>query len=109
MDMNETHRLLQEYVDEGSEAAFREIVTRYIDLVYSVALRRVSGDAHRAQDVVQTVFSDLARKAESLPANVMLGGWLHRHSCFVAGTICRGEMRRAARENEAIDLMKGNE
>ena len=31
----------------------------------------------------------------------MLGGWLHRDTCFVAGKILRTERRRAAREREA--------
>jgi RNA polymerase sigma factor (sigma-70 family) len=102
-DMNDTHRLLQEYTENSSEAAFEELVARYIDLVYSTALRRMSGDVHRARDVVQTVFTDLARKASVLPDNVMLGGWLHRHSCFVASNICRTETRREAREKEAME------
>ena len=72
--------LLRQYVEHGSESAFRELVTRYIDFVYSVALRRVDGNAYLAQDVAQTVFTDLARKARSLPVDVMLGGWLHRHT-----------------------------
>ncbi len=85
--MKETHRLLREYRENRSETAFEELVNRYIDLVYSVALRRVSGDVHRAHDVVQSVFTDLARKAQDLPGDVMLGGWLHRHSCFVASNL----------------------
>jgi hypothetical protein len=85
--MNETQQLLRAYAQERSESAFRELVSRYINLVYSIALRRVSGDVHAAQDIVQTVFTDLAKKARTLPADVMLGGWLHRHCCFVANTI----------------------
>jgi RNA polymerase sigma factor (sigma-70 family) len=99
--MNETHRLLREYVDAGSEAAFGELVRRYINLVYSVAVRQVSGDVHRAQDVVQTVFCDLARKAAQLPGDVTLGGWLHRHCCFVASDLRRAESSRVTRETEA--------
>ena len=34
---------------------------RYVDLVYSAALRQVPGDTHRAQDVAQVVFTTLAR------------------------------------------------
>jgi RNA polymerase sigma factor (sigma-70 family) len=102
--MNETHRLLQEFVQEGSDEAFRELVSRYIDLVYSTALRHMAGDAHRAQDVAQAVFIDLARKAAALPPNIMLGGWLHRHCGFVASNIRRGEQRRAEREQEAARM-----
>ncbi|MDB6037924.1 MAG: hypothetical protein JWM99_1765, partial [Verrucomicrobiales bacterium] len=82
-----------------------ELVSRYIDLVYSVALRRVSGDVHVARDVVQSVFTDLARKAPFLPEDVMLGGWLHRHTKFVASTVCRSELRRKVREREAMDTI----
>ncbi len=34
----------------------------------------------------------------------MLGGWLHRHTCFVANKLMRGERRRRARE-EQVALM----
>ena len=60
------------------------MVGRYIDLVYSTALRQVGGDAHLAQDVAQTVFLHLARKARRSPQGVMLGGWLHQATCNVA-------------------------
>ncbi len=103
--MNDANQLLREYATKGSEAAFRELVTRYVDLVYSAALRRVRGDAHRAEEVTQTVFTDLARKAATLPERVMLGGWLHRHTGFVASNLVRGEIRRQAREKEAATMM----
>jgi DNA-directed RNA polymerase specialized sigma24 family protein len=49
----------------NSNAAFRELVARFVDLVYSTALRLVEGDTHRAEDVTQTVFVDLARLART--------------------------------------------
>ncbi len=103
--MNDVNQLLREYATNSSEAAFRELVTRYVDLVYSAALRRMRGDTHRAEEVTQTVFTDLARKAETLPERVMLGGWLHRHTGFVASNLVRGEIRRQAREKEAAAMM----
>jgi RNA polymerase sigma factor (sigma-70 family) len=102
--MTETNLLLRAFAESGSEAAFGQLVTQYVDLVFSTALRRVDGDAHRAEDIVQTVFSDLARKAKTLPTDVMLGGWLHRHCCFVASNVRRSETRRAAREREAVAM-----
>ncbi len=102
--MTEHSTLFAEYVASGSEQAFRELVARYLDLVYSTAVRLVSGDTHRAQDVAQTVFVDLARKAPALPRDVMLGGWLHRHTCFVASKIMRGERRRQFRERQAVEM-----
>ncbi len=107
--MSETEELLASFVRSGSEPAFRELVMRYIDLVYSTAVRLVDGDAHRAQDVAQTVFADLARTAGTLSPGTTLGGWLHRHTCFVARTVMRGERRRQAREREAAEMNALNE
>src|SRR6266536_3101555 len=102
--MTDSQNLLAEFVQTGSDAAFRELVTRYVDLVYSTALRLVEGDTHRAEDVAQTVFVDLARMARTLPNDVRLGGWLHRHTCFVAAKTMRGERRRQSRERQAVEM-----
>jgi RNA polymerase sigma factor (sigma-70 family) len=102
--MTESQQLLAQYVETGSEAAFRDLVMRYVDLVYSAAVRLVDGDTHLAQDVTQTVFADLARMARSLSREVMIGGWLHRHACFVAGKTLRSERRRRARERQAVEM-----
>src|ERR1017187_2069012 len=102
--MTDSQRLIGEYVKGGSEAAFREVVARYLDLVHSAALRLVGGDAHLAEDVSQTVFADLARKARMLSTDVMLGGWLHQHTCFVAAKTMRGERRRQSRERQAVEM-----
>jgi RNA polymerase sigma factor (sigma-70 family) len=104
MKQPDSQELLAEYVRNGSEQAFRELVTRYLDLVYSTALRSVDGDTHRAEDIAQTVFLDLARLASRLSKDIMLGGWLHRHTCYVASTFMRGERRRQARERQAIEM-----
>jgi RNA polymerase sigma factor (sigma-70 family) len=102
--MTDSQRLLAEYATNGSEPAFRELVSRYLNLVYSTAVRLVNGDTHLAQDAAQTVFVDLARNARTLPRNVMLGGWLHRHTCFVALKMMRGERRRKSREKQAMAM-----
>ena len=102
--MDDSQKLLADYVKNGSGAAFRELVRRYINLVHSTAIRLVNGDGHMAEDITQTVFVDLARKARTLPPNVMLGGWLHRDACFVAGTTMRGERRRHFRERQAVAM-----
>lgn len=104
MTMTDSRQLLAEYATNGSEAAFRELVTSYLDLVYSAAVRLVDGDTHRAEDVAQTVFIDLARGAHSLSKEVMLGGWLHRHTCFVAAKAMRAERRRLSRERQAVEM-----
>jgi RNA polymerase sigma factor (sigma-70 family) len=102
--MTDDEKLLEEYARARSESAFGELVARHIDLVYSAALRVVNGDTYLAQDVTQTVFIDLARKARSLPRNVVLAGWLHRHTCYTAATAVRTERRRRTREQTAMEM-----
>jgi RNA polymerase sigma factor (sigma-70 family) len=100
--MTESQQLLAEYVETGSETAFRELVTRYIALIYSTALRLVEGDTASAEDVTQTVFLHLSRNARKLARESVLGGWLHRDTCYVAAKTLRRERRRQAREREAV-------
>jgi RNA polymerase sigma factor (sigma-70 family) len=102
--MNDSRKLLGEYASRGSEEAFRELVARYVSMVHSTALRLVNGDSHLAEDVTQTVFLNLARKAGTLSGEVLIGGWLHRHTCFVASTMRRGERRRQIRERQAVEM-----
>jgi RNA polymerase sigma factor (sigma-70 family) len=93
--------LLRRYVDEESEAAFTELVQRHVGLVYSVALRRVGGDAQLAEDVAQKVFADLARKAATLRGRPSLGGWLYASAHLASAAVVRGERRRKERETAA--------
>lgn len=102
--MTAERTLLADYAVNGSETAFREVVTRYIDLVYSTAVRLVYGDTHLADDVVQMVFADLARLARTLSPEVMLGGWLHRRTCHVALSLMRSQRRRQHRERQAVEM-----
>ena len=102
--MTDHRTLLADYVANGSEDAFRELVARYVDLVYSTALRLVNGDTHRAEDVTQMVFADLARLGGTISEDVMLGGWLHRRAFHVATTVIRGERRRLDRERQACEM-----
>lgn len=102
--MTDTQQLLAEYAANGSEAAFRELVARYINFVYSVALRLVDGDSQLAEDVTQTVFIALAKDGRTLSREVMLGGWLHQQTYHLATRAVRGERRRQFREREAVEM-----
>src|SRR3954470_12200892 len=96
----EDWRLLREYVASGSEAAFAELVKRNLNLVYSAALRRL-GDAHAAEEVAQSVFCLLAKKAHQLGSDTGLVSWLYQTASFKASRYWRGETRRRQREKEA--------
>jgi len=99
--MNNDMALVREYAATGSERAFETLVGRYIDLVYSAALRQVR-DAHLAQDVAQAVFIILARKAGTLNEATILPSWLYRTAHFVAADLLKSRRRRESREQEAF-------
>mgnify|MGYP000855378963 CR=1 FL=1 len=105
MQQKSDAELLREYTDRRSEAAFGEIVRRYADMVYSVAVRQL-GNESEARDVAQTVFVDLARKAGGLPGGTVLIGWLHRASRLTALEQQRADQRRLQRERRAMELFE---
>jgi RNA polymerase sigma factor (sigma-70 family) len=98
--MNEDMELLREYAVAHSEPAFEALVRRYIQLVHSSALRQVR-DAHCAEDITQTVFIILARKAGSLGPKTILAGWLYRTTQYVCAAATKIRHRRERREQEA--------
>src|SRR6516225_1798841 len=96
--------LLRQYAASHSEEAFATLVSRYISLVYSVALRHVA-NPHQAQEITQAVFMILARKAGSLRKGTVLSGWLYHTARLTAANYVRGEVRRAQREQEAMQSL----
>jgi uncharacterized protein (TIGR03435 family) len=98
--MNDDMALVREYATSQSERAFETLVARYINLVYSAALRQTR-DAHLAQEITQAVFIILARKAGSLSPKTILSGWLYRAARFAAADALKIQRRRQLREQEA--------
>ena len=96
-------QLLREYAGQRSEAAFAELVRRYVDLVYSAA-RRMVCDAHLAEDVTQGAFVALASNAAQLTDRPVLSGWLHRTAQNLASKVVRTDVRRRAREQEVAAM-----
>ena len=99
-------QLLKSYGRDDSQDAFAEIVRRHVNLVYSAALRQMR-EAELARDVTQLVFTNLARRAKSLPPKGTLAGWLYRDASFTSREILRRERRRVAREQEAVAMQDG--
>src|SRR5258708_34182084 len=94
-------QLLREYAERRCEPAFREIVRRHTDLVYSAAFRQVES-SDLACDVAQSVFTDLARKArplaEKITGDSSLAGWLHPSTRYAALNQLRYDRPRVERE-----------
>ena len=104
--MTSDGELLRRYAETASEEAFGELVRRHLDLVYSAALRMVNRDAHLAQDVAQSVFTDLARKARRLTERADLAGWLYTSAHHAAANAVRAERRRQTREQKAHTMQE---
>ncbi|HEY2328863.1 MAG TPA: sigma-70 family RNA polymerase sigma factor [Verrucomicrobiae bacterium] len=92
--------LLRQYAENNSAEAFASLVTRHINLVYSVALRQV-GNPHNAEEITQAAFIILARKAAQLRHHQALSSWLFQVTRLTANNFVRSEMRRQFREQEA--------
>jgi RNA polymerase sigma factor (sigma-70 family) len=92
--------LVREYAQRHSEEAFATLVSRHINLVYSVALLRAR-DVHLAEEITQATFIILARKANSLGPKTILPGWLCRTAHFVGAKARTMQQRRQIREQEA--------
>ena len=101
-------QLIRQYAAQRSEPAFAELVRRHLKMVYGAALRQVHGDAHLAEDVAQSVFSDLARKAGKLQHNHSIAGWLHASTRFAAANAMRAETRRRTREQAVVSMNEMN-
>ncbi len=93
--------LIDRYLRHDDHAAFGQLVERHLPLVYHVALRRLHGDAHAAEDASQLVFSALAKKARTLRNRATLVGWLHLATHHATAQLMRSEMRRRRREQES--------
>jgi len=84
----------------GFESAFAEVVRRHVNLVYSAALRQVRLP-QLAEEVAQSVFTDLARNAQRLAPDTILTAWFYQVTRRTAIDVVRHESRRQLREQIA--------
>src|SRR5439155_19488647 len=68
--------LLERFAGRGDDHAFALLVRRHGPMVLGVC-RRVTRDAHDAEDAFQATFLLLARKAGTLRRPAQVGPWLH--------------------------------
>ncbi len=92
--------LLARFIADRDQAAFELLVWRHAGTVHRVC-RGVLRDHHAAEDVTQTAFLTLARKAESIGRRGAVGAWLHKVAYRIA---VRAAARRASRAMPADGL-----
>ncbi len=96
-------QLLREFAQLQSDAAFRELTRRHVNLVFGTACR-ATNDHPAAEEITQNVFIALARKAAWLQREASLAAWLHRAALLEARQWWRAETRRRTREQTATEL-----
>jgi len=99
--------LLGEFIRDESQDAFTALVQRHLGLVYCAALRQVHSP-QLAEEVAQSVFTDLARNAARLRPNTVLTAWLYEVTRRTAINVVRGEARRQLREQIALEMNPTN-
>jgi len=99
--------LLDQYARENRQEAFAALLDRHLKLVYSAALRQVRSP-ELAEEVAQSVFSDLARSAGKLQPQTILTAWLYQVTRCTAIDVVRRESRRQLREQIALDMTNMN-
>jgi len=104
--------LLHDFADNRSEAAFCSLVERYLGMVLGIARRRC-GDTGAAEEVAQSVFTILARKASRLKPESSLAPWIHRVTVIECAEASRREsthrVRMRAVSTQLLDDCKGRE
>ncbi len=93
----------RDFASSAGQDAFAELVERHLPLVYSAALRQVRSP-QLAEEVSQSVFTQLANHAIALQPKTVLAAWLHRVTYHAAVDVVRREARRQARERIACEM-----
>src|SRR6185295_6094339 len=83
--------------------AFTALVQRHLDLVYCAALRQVRSP-ELAEEVAQSVFTDLACNASRLKSDTVLTAWLYQVTRRTTIDVVRREARRQLREQIAFEM-----
>jgi RNA polymerase sigma factor (sigma-70 family) len=93
--------LLKAFADNGSEPAFQSLVEQYLGMVLGIARRRLGDDGVAAEEIAQSVFMILARKAHRLKPEGSLAPWIHR----VTMIECAEAMRREAKHRTRMRVV----
>jgi RNA polymerase sigma-70 factor, ECF subfamily len=91
--------LVRAFVGDKDEKAFNEIVNRYGDKIYKIALEITRNSSH-AEDVLQEVFVILLQKLDSFHEESKFSTWLYR----VAANTSYMRLRSEKKYNNELSL-----
>src|SRR6185436_10577910 len=103
--------LLRRYGSTGDATAMAEVIRRYAGMVFGVA-KRVTRDSHEAEDITQSCFLELLRRAPSWPESkevTSAAGWIHSTALHRAMDVMRNKNTRLRHEREAARKVKATE
>jgi RNA polymerase sigma factor (sigma-70 family) len=95
--------LLRRYAAHHDQQAFATLAARYVNFVYSTAVRQVH-DRHLAEDVTQAVFIVLSQKAGKIRPGTILSNWLFVTTRYAAANARKTEARRRHYEHQSATM-----
>jgi RNA polymerase sigma-70 factor (ECF subfamily) len=98
LDMSVSDNQLMAQVQAGNRDAFAELMTRHQQRVYSF-VRRMLGDTHAAEDIVQDTFLKVWKNASSWKPTGSLQAWILR----IAGNLALDHLRKHGR-TQILDM-----
>ena len=95
-------QLLERFISENDQAAFRALIDRHGPMVLAVC-RSVLDESHDVEDAFQTTFLVLVQNAPTIRRGASLGPWLHRVALRVSQRARATAAQRRAARNGAHD------
>jgi uncharacterized protein (TIGR03435 family) len=92
--------LLEAFVRENSEDAFRRLIERHARWMFAAAFRQLR-DRQLAEDAAQAAFIILLQKAKTMPSNAKISSWLFSTLQFTVKNLQRARRRRHFHELRA--------
>jgi len=95
--------LLREFVTRNDTAALERLITSLSPMVWGVS-RRLVRDGHDAEDVFQTTFLVLIRKARTIVKHQAVGSWVYQVAYHAATKARARAARRRAQETRLTEM-----